>query len=66
MRKLTEQQWNDLNNVWMQLPDLSDSYSASGAHYLLSAVLRKLGFAPNSREEAIRLAERLLSNGYTA
>jgi hypothetical protein len=43
---------------------LADVFSASGGHYLLIAVLNRLGYFPHSREEALEITEELLSNGY--
>ncbi len=65
MRKLTYDEWVELDIQYSNTPDLSDSLSASGEHYLLVMVLNKLGFYPHSREEAMETAERLLANGYT-
>jgi hypothetical protein len=62
--KLTREQWDDLDIQWSKTPPLYESNSASGEHYVLIALLNSFGYYPNSREEAMDLAEELLSNGY--
>jgi hypothetical protein len=64
MEKLTYEQWVALDDLYGQLPDLGASYSASGLHYQLMALLNSFGYHPNSREEAVQLAGRLLSYGW--
>ena len=64
-RKLTREQWDQLNDQFQRTPDPDEGSSASGEHYMLNFILNKLGYHPNSRREAIRIAERLLSNGWS-
>jgi len=64
-RKLTRQQWDQLNDQFQRTPDPDEGSSASGEHYMLNFILNKLGYYPNSRREAIKIAERLLSNGWS-
>ena len=64
MNKLTREQYDDLQAQYEKLPDLSTACGASGEHYVLISMLNKLGFYPGSRESAIQIAERLLTNGY--
>jgi len=62
--KLTREQWEALDIQYSNTPGLFDVFSASGEHYILVALLNKFGYHPHSREEAIELAQELLSNGY--
>ncbi len=63
-RKLTREEWDELDIQYSNTPGLADVFSASGEHYLLVAVLNRLGYYPHSREEALQITEELLSNGY--
>jgi hypothetical protein len=63
-RKLTRAEWDELDIQYSNTPGLTDVFSASGEHYLLIAVLNRLGYFPHSREEALEMTEELLSNGY--
>ncbi|HEU0296835.1 MAG TPA: hypothetical protein VFR47_29125 [Anaerolineales bacterium] len=63
-RKLTREQWDRLNDQFQRTPDPDEGASASGEHYMLNFILNKLGYFPMSRREAIRIAERLLTNGW--
>lgn len=62
--KLTREEWDALDIQFSITPGLSDVGSASGEHYVLIAILNKFGYYPHSREEAMKLAEELLLNGY--
>ena len=64
-KKLTREQWDQLNDQFQRTPDPNEGSSASGEHYMLNFLLNKLGYFPTSRLEAIRIAERLLSNGWS-
>jgi hypothetical protein len=64
-RKLTRAQWEQLNDQFQRTPDPDEGSSASGEHYMLNFILNNLGYYPNSRREAIKIAERLLSNGWS-
>lgn len=64
-RKLTRAQWERLNDQFQRTPDPDEGSSASGEHYILNFILNQLGYHPMSRREAIKLTERLLSNGWT-
>jgi hypothetical protein len=63
--KLTREQWERLNDQFQRTPDPNEGSSASGEHYMLNFILNQLGYHPMSRREAIRIAERLLSDGWT-
>lgn len=64
-RKLTREEWERLNDQFQRTPDPDEGSSASGEHYMLTYILNQLGYHPMSRREAIKIAERLLSNGWT-
>jgi hypothetical protein len=64
MKKLTEQQFFELQDQFDRTPGIYDGEIASGEHYILMALLRRFGYATHGREEALRLAEELLTNGY--
>jgi len=65
MNKLTKSEWEQLDIQFSITPDLT-SFSASGEHYILVALLNKLGYYPHTRTEAMSLTQELLSNGYQA
>ena len=64
MRRLTQEQWNLLDYQYGVTPPPDDAAVATGEHYILMSVLNSMGFYPNGRVEAFRLAEELLANGY--
>ncbi len=63
-KKLTREQWIDLDNQFARTPGLGDSFSASGEHYILVGMLNTLGYYPHSREEALEIASQLLTQGW--
>jgi hypothetical protein len=63
MKQLTQDEYYKLDSQFSVTPGPNEC-SVSGEHYILMAVLNELGYHPHSRDEACRLAERLLSNGY--
>ncbi|GER81133.1 MAG: hypothetical protein RBS45_06435 [Anaerolineales bacterium] len=64
-KKLSRDEWERLNDQFQRTPDPDEGSSASGEHYMLNFILNRLGYHPMSRREAIKIAERLLSNGWT-
>ncbi|MBW7919271.1 MAG: hypothetical protein H3C52_08225 [Anaerolineales bacterium] len=64
-KKLSRDEWERLNDQFQRTPDPDEGSSASGEHYMLNFILNQLGYHPMSRREAIKIAERLLSNGWT-
>jgi hypothetical protein len=64
MKKLTRAQWQQLDAQYSQTPPLDDHFAATGEHWILINLLNRFGFNPRSREAAMDLTERLLSNGY--
>ena len=63
-KRLTEQQYFELQDQFDRTPGLYDGVIASGEHYMLVALLNQFGYHPRSRQEAIELAQELLANGY--
>lgn len=65
LRQLTEQEYFDLQAQYDKTPAPEDSFGASGEHYVLASLLRRMGFsAPTHRAEIMKFADRLLSMGY--
>jgi hypothetical protein len=64
MKKLTRSQWHDLDIQFSRTPSLSDGFMASGEHYQLVSLLNSFGIRPNGREEAMKMAENLLVQGW--
>lgn len=63
--KLGASYYFDLVRQFECTPDPNDgSISSSGEHYQLIALLDKMGFRTRTREQALDLAQQLLSNGY--
>ena len=64
MRQLTEQEYFELQTQYEKTPPPSESFGASGEHYILVALLRRMGFVEFDKWQALKLAEKLLSKGY--
>lgn len=62
--KLTRVQWDAQYNQYIATPDPDQSFSETGEHWKLIALLNQLGHIPYSRQEAVRLAQELLDLGY--
>jgi len=66
MQKLTADQYYQLQTQYERTPAPGDSFGASGEHYILVAILKQLGYNEPDKWRALKLAERLLSNGYAS
>ena len=64
MRKLNEDEYITFENLMENVPDPNETYTATGWHYELTALLRQFGFRPVGRYEAYELAKQLLEMGY--
>ena len=64
MKQLTAQEYYELQAQFERTPAPGDSFGASGEHYILVAMLKRLGYNEPDKWRALKLAERLLSNGY--
>ncbi len=62
--RLLRWQYDELNAQYAITPPLADGVAASGEHYVLFNLLNRFGFHPNSREQAMELAEELLTEGW--
>ena len=64
--KITKREWEDLNNFFVTIqPPAQNELYASGDHYVLYLMLRKMGFRPPSDAmEVYRMAEEILAEGY--
>lgn len=59
--KLTPAQWDELQAQFERTPTLGDTWAPSGEHYVLVALLNRWNLFPASTEEALKLAEFLLT-----
>jgi hypothetical protein len=64
MQKLTANEYYELQAQYERTPAPGDSFGASGEHYILVAILKRLGYNEPDKWRALKLAERLLENGY--
>ena len=63
IKKITIEQWTELQNQYDITPDLNDG-TRSGEHYRLTNLLNKLGYYPMTRKECMELAGEILTYGY--
>jgi hypothetical protein len=64
MRKLTRDEWEELDEQMSITPPEPDSEGVPGEHLKLIALLNRFGFNPMSKQDAMRLAEKLLDEGW--
>jgi len=64
LRKLTQDQYIQLENLMQQVPDPNEVYTATGWHYELMGLLGQFGYRPIGRIDAWNLAWKLLEMGY--
>jgi hypothetical protein len=64
LKKLSEDDYLMLENLMEKVPDPNETYTATGWHYELTAMLRQFGYRPVGRYEAYELAQKLLELGY--
>jgi hypothetical protein len=64
--KITKKEWDELNALYQTIqPPAQNELYASGDHYLLFLMLRKLGFKPGSDAmEIYDMAEQILAEGW--
>ncbi|MFZ5922275.1 MAG: hypothetical protein ACOYY3_14590, partial [Chloroflexota bacterium] len=48
-RKLTRDEWEQLNDQFLRAPDPDEGASASGEHYMLNFILNKRDYLPSPR-----------------
>ncbi|MFT3890478.1 MAG: hypothetical protein QM730_02490 [Anaerolineales bacterium] len=56
-KKLNRDQWDELDNQMSCTPAEPGEEGEPGQHFILMALLSKFGFSPNSKWEAMKLAE---------
>ena len=64
MQKLTQDQWIQLDTMMRDVPDPNTTYTATGWHYQLMALLGQFGYRIPGRQAAFDKAEQLLSVGW--
>lgn len=64
LRKLNEQEYFELQTQFEKTPPPSESFGASGEHYILVALLNRMGFRQTDKWQALKLTEKLLSKGW--
>ena len=64
--KITKHQWNELNELYKSIePPAQNELYASGDHYLLFLMLRKMGFSPSSDAmEIYEMTGQILAAGW--
>ena len=62
LRKLTEQEYFDLQQQYDKTPALADSFGATGEHMILRKMLRDMGYSikESRRGAELELADQLL------
>ena len=64
MEKLPKKDYIDLENLMQHVPHPDSTYTATGWHYELMALLGRFGYRPVGRYAAYELAVQLLEMGY--
>lgn len=64
LKKLNETQWRELQAQYEKPPQPGEPTEQVGEHYFLMHMLARFGYRENDTMEAMKLAERLLNNGY--
>ena len=64
LRKPTQDEYIARENLMENVPDPNDTYTATGWHYELAALLRQFGYRTIGRYDAYDLAKQLLELGY--
>lgn len=62
--KLTREQWDELYIQFSVTPDPDEGFTETGEHWKLISLLNGLGYYPNGRKQAVRLAQELLDRGF--
>ena len=63
-KKLNRDQWFQLDDQMRRTPTEPDVEDELGQHFILMALLSKFGYSPNSKWEAMKLADNLLNAGW--
>ena len=62
--RLLKWQYDELNAQYGNTPSISEGTGEGGQQWILMNLLNRLGFIPNSRDEAMTMAEELLAEGW--
>lgn len=63
-RKLSRDEWYELQDQLERTPGIPDGEGVPGEHIKLIALLNRFGFYPGSKQEALNLAKNLLDQGW--
>ncbi|MFW6184879.1 MAG: hypothetical protein ACOC8X_13860 [Chloroflexota bacterium] len=64
-KKLTKDEWWELNTQYQNTPPCGDMIAPSGEHYLMWNLLRRFGYrVPSDCTSIMDKAEELLARGY--
>ena len=63
-KKLNRDQWFQLDDQMRHTPTEPGAEDELGQHFILMALLSKFGYSPNSKWEAMKLADNLLNAGW--
>ena len=63
-KKLNSDQWFQLDDQVRRTPSEPGAEDKPGQHFILMALLSKFGYSPNSKWEAMKLADNLLNPGW--
>lgn len=58
-KKLTYDQWIQLDNLMQNVPDPNETYTATGWHYQLAALLGSFGYRVTGRQDAYKIGKKL-------
>ena len=59
--RLTIEQRDALKSLWENIPEATETFSASGLHHVLIGMLESFGFSPVDSYDAMQLAEELIA-----
>lgn len=61
---LLKWQYDELNAQYGNTPPIAEGTGEGGQHCILMNLLNGFGFIPNSRDEAMQIADELLAEGW--
>jgi hypothetical protein len=59
LKKLNREQWTQLDTLMRDVPDPNETYTATGWHYQLAALLSSFGIRVVGRQDAYRIGKKL-------
>ncbi len=59
VKKLTREQWTQLDELMRKVPDPNETYTATGWHYELAALLGSFGIRVTGRYDAYKIGKKL-------